>query len=835
MIKLTRNIKHRLIKLGVLTAVFITALASYFFISFKSAEAEYTVYTSMAEATLPVVYVRNNGRLINAMHGYLQDMGNNAAGDSVTVLPEDRELEIVIADYHNTIIEVVYEIRSLDLSHFVERTSVTGLRSEDGYTYATLPIQNLITKDTQYLLKLQVDTGEDTINYYTKIVWTDDEYIDGMVEFAVSFAEKTFDYEEARELTTYLETDDIADNSDLSTVDIRSSFSQLTWADTGMELLSEPSVTIKEYDGMMAAIELSYTTGREDETGSLEIYNVKDEYTLRQGSERIYLMHYERTADQIFDGSRYLFSGRRIDLGISAEGSVHDMKSENGRYIAFKSDRELWCYDQEDRIAVSVFSFRSGTDDGVRSNYDKHDIKILSLSDRGVLDLVVYGYMNRGVHEGYNGIAYYRYDMENDVLTELFFIPINYTYEKIKVELDELCKKGANDMLYLKQYDSVYAIDLNSLEVVVIAADLSYGGYAVDNLQTMFAWQEEDTYSSQRIRLLDIETGVTQTIESDEDEYLRVIGFSNDDVIIGYAGVSDSYIIGGRIKGLPMYRIEILDGDLELVKEYSRESIYVDDVSIEGSRILLTLYRKSDETGRYVYYGDDTIVSTEDIDMEPTSIQMTNDEIKKRVYYISLDNEIRTSRSLDVRAPEQISYEHSGTIELSRSETNSGGMIFYAYASGELLLCTPELCDAVDACYDEMGYVTDQNGVIVYNRTDRENVVNIQDPTQVAYQLMAALENFTESRIDADNGIVILDTYGLSLNQLLYYVYKGIPVVVYTEGDSYVFISGYDNKDVRIYDPQISEEAGRVTRISKEDAEVWLREIGNNTISAKTY
>ena len=35
---------------------------------------------------------------------------------------------------------------------------------------------------------------------------------------------------------------------------------------------------------------------------------------------------------------------------------LQDMKSEGGRYIAFKSNRELWCYDQEDRVAVSVFS-----------------------------------------------------------------------------------------------------------------------------------------------------------------------------------------------------------------------------------------------------------------------------------------------------------------------------------------------------------------------------------------------------------------------------------------------------------------------------------------------
>ena len=836
MAKVSKNLKKQLRKAIILLIIFATALAAYFAWSFQNVEAEYTVYTSMEEPRLPVAYVDLEGLELNTMHGYRQDMGNRAVSDLVTILPEDRELDIRIAEYGNAITGISYEIRSLDLQHFVERTEVRDIRSEGGSTYARLPIQNLIARDTQYLLTIQVDMAEEQINYYTRIVWTEDQYINGMIDFARSFAEKTFDYDAARELTTYLETSETADNSNLGEVNIESSFSQLTWGDSDMRMASVPDIAIKEYDGIMSVIELSYLAERTDSAGNTERYMVQEDYTLRQGSERIYLMDYVRNTDQIFDGSKYLFAGKRINLGISSDGTLQDMSSESGRYIAFKSNRELWCYDQEDRIAVSVFSFRSGTDDGVRANYDRHDIKILSMDDGGVLDFVVYGYMNRGAHEGYNGIAYYRYDFSADRLTEIMFMPLSYTFERISLELSELCRKGANDMLYIKQSDSVLAVDLNSLEMVVVASGLRSGTYAVDRLQTKFAWQDGEPYQSARVRLLDIESGTTRTIEAADGEYLRVVGFSNDDLIIGHAGSGDSFSINGRIKGLPMYSIEILNGSLGLEKEYSRESIYVDNVHVEGSRIMFTLYRKNTDGTGYEFYGEDTIVSTESLDTEDSRIMSADDGVRKKIYYVSLDNEIRTTRSLEVRAPEQISYENSGTLEAaSQSRPGAEQIVFYSYAGGELRLRSSDLAEAIEATYEDMGYVTDGSGNLVFNRADRTEVTRISNPVQAAYPLIVNLESFSGSRISSDEGIAILDTYGLSLNQLLYYVYKGIPAAVLNPDGSYVLIYGYDNQNILMYDPQAQDEASREISMPRDQAEELLWSLNFDSVSAISY
>lgn len=830
--KLSKNVKKQLIRLLILFLIFLAALAGYFVWSMQNVEAEYTIYTSMDEPKLPVVYVVQQGQEINVMHGYRQDMGNAASTDSITVLPEDRQLELRIAEYGNTVTGLSYEIRSLDLDHFVERTEVKDIRSTEGSSYVTLPIQNLIDRDEQYLLRISLDIGEESVNYYTKIIWTEDEYIGGMTAFALDFSRRTFDYDAARELATYIETSDTADNSSFGDTGIDSSFSNLTWGSMDMVMETEPMLTVREYDGIMSAIEVTYQARRQGEADTVEHFMVKDAYTLRQGSERIYLMNYERTVDQIFDGSKYLFSGKRIDLGINSAGSLQDMRSAGGQYIAFKTNRELWCYDQEERVAVSVFSFRSGSDDGVRSNYGAHDIKILSLEDSGRLDFVVYGYMNRGVHEGYNGIAYYSYDIQNDILTELFFMPVRQTYGRISLEVGELCKKGGNDMFYIKQEDAVVAIDLNSLEMVTIASGLRHGTYAVNDLQTGFAWQDGDTYHSERIRLLDIESGTTRTIDQHEDEYLRVLDFTNNDLIIGRTRSSDIFSLNGTVRALPMYSIEILNSSLGLEKEYSRESIYIDEVTVEGSRIKLTLFRKSDDGTDYEFYGEDTIVSTEAPFSEQSSLVSYNDTVKKKVTYVSLDNEIRTTRSLTVRAPEQISYESSGTVEIDKAQSSADQMIFSAYANGRLVLRSPRLTEAVEASYEEMGYVTDADGSIVFNRTDRTEVVNIANPVQTAYQLMVELRDFGGNRISEEGGLTVLDTYGLNLNQLLYYVYKGIPAAVNTGEDSYCLIYGYDNKNVRIYLPEALDESQSQVTLSREEAESWLRQLNYSSVCA---
>ena len=832
-----KRINFRLLLIIAAAVSFIAAMVIYFTSSFKNTEREYAIYSSMEEPTLPVVYANIEGFYANLMHGYLQDMGNRAATDCVTPLSENRRLGLRIKIYDNSISELSYEIRSLDLEHYIEKTVVTDFTTgADGDIYTELPIQNMIEKDTPYLLRIRMGLGERVVNYYTKIIWTDNDNIFRMLETATDFTAKTFDYESARDLTMYLETDANADNSTLGTVTLHSTFSQITWADSGMQLSSELEVSVREYDGLMGAVEVRYETESPGEAGeNPDRYKNVDEFTMRAGADRIYMMNYQRKTNQIFEGNKHLFAGNRIRLGITAKEMLQTKKSENGRFIVFKTNKELWSYDQTGKKAVNIFSFRS-ENDKLRADYHNFDIKILSADDNGDVDFVVYGYMNRGRHEGYNGIVYYRYNSANDSIGEILFIPVQDTFENIKLEIDQLCIKSNTGMVYIKQDDAVTAIDSTSQEMMSVVSNLSDERFAVSGDQTKIAWLESGAGGSNSIKLMDIETGGTNTITASQGEVLSVIDFFNQDLIYGIRGLSDNWIVNGRVKGLPIYSLRIIDPDLNTVMQYEKKGLYFEDIKLEGDRIHLVQYRKGTKPYSYNFASRDTIVSNEKQEEQYTKyISSADNETKKRVYYVDLDDNIKTTKNLKISAPKNISYEKSGNIDLGIHKSE-GKLRFYAYANGSLMGRSDNLEDALALCYDEMGWVTDDNAVVLYSRADKSAAYSIREPFSAAQPMVLALENqeLTDDRI-TDDGYAILDAQGIELNRLLYYINKGYPVRANLENGEYCLIYAYDRTSISLYYPSEDEGLSMRTTMEMEEAAQYFAQFQNDYICFIKY
>ena len=76
----------------------------------------------------------------------------------------------------------------------------------------------------------------------------------------------------------------------------------------------------------------------------------------------------------------------------------------------------------------------------------------------------VYGYMNRGSHEGECGLAFYRYRRQDNAISEVFFVPSDKPYQVMKEEIGTLSYVGNNDLFYLMFGNSIYAIDFSGEE-----------------------------------------------------------------------------------------------------------------------------------------------------------------------------------------------------------------------------------------------------------------------------------------------------------------------------------------------------------------------------------
>ena len=818
---------HIVKRIAILSGVFAAALGVFFFANNRwNSGQDQAVYMDMEAASLPSVTVQMLDRDMNRLYGYRQEMNTTAAGETLTILPENRALTVRITE--GTVTGISYEVRSMDRERLVERTEVSDWRQTDDGILAVLPIQNLLTKEREYQLKIQLDTENfGPVYYYTRILWTDAaDNARAMVDLAADFSMKTFDYEQARSLTTYLETSPSEDNSTFGHTSIHSSFSQLTWGKLDMQPEANVEIHLKELDGVMCGIQLSYQAKRQGEGGT-EIYEVEEDFTMKWNELRIYMMQYDRTVNQIFSGDRSEYSGKRILLGITGDDRVELVKSAGGKVLAYRVNRDLWSYDPADRRAVKVFSFRDDDSADVRSNYDHHDTRILSVEDDGDMDFLVYGYMNRGNHEGENGIAGYHYTASENALEERYFIPYSGSYEQLEADLDRLTCQTAGGMLYLYVDHAIYGIDMNSRENMVVADSLAEGTFAVSSDKKRIAWQEGTIYESGVLHLMDLETGENREIRAGDGEYVRTLGFVGRDLVYGMARADDIWLVNGRTENLPMYSIRIINDQMQEETSYEKIGYYISEVTVDESRIHLKRVMKTGPN-HYADSPEDTIVCNADLgNGKLDGIGWFASPEKERVYFVQLEEEIKNGRSIRIFAPKRVSYEQSDRLEL-KSNYQLSDMEFYAYGSGHLLKVTTDFSEALQLAYDQMGFVTDKDRNMLWNRVKRGNIRNIRDPQSAFAPLARHLETFAESTVYPNEGLVVLNARGSSLAQMLYFIDQGIPVAAYTGEGQYLILCGFDQYNVTVFDPQ----TGELYKAGLNDSTEFFRARGNDFICA---
>lgn len=821
-------------RIGILFGIFAAALLVYLVTARRADQGGQSIYVDMGEAALPVLEVEMFGRRMNPMVGYCQEMDNSAAAASLTILPEDRALTIYVEGMEDPVSAIRYEIRSMDRERLVERTQVGSWEQTEDGLKAVLPIQNLLTPEQEYLLRIELDTElHGQVFYYTRILETADTTAQSMLDLAADFSARTFDYDAAGGLVTYIEPTSTQDNSSLGTTTIHSSFSQLTWGNLDMEPISPVRMTLSELDGIMCSVQLAYlaqstpseASGGESAEG--DVYEVTESFTMKWNELRTYLMDYERRVDQIVQGRRADYAGKRILLGITNDDRVGVERSPNGKILAYRANRDLWSYDQSERRGVKIFSFRGSDMKDLRNSYARHDIRILSVEDSGDVDFLVYGYMNRGNHEGNVGIAGYHYDAGRNMLEELYFIPYSGSYEALEHDLDQLAYQTEGGMLYLYMDHAVFGVDLKSRENMVVADALEEGSFAVSADGSRIAWQEGGSrFGSPTVNLLDLETGDKREIRGEAGEFVRVLGFVDQDLVYGVAGEDDSWIINGRVEDLPMRYLRIINEQMEEETRYEREGYYIAGVEAEGSRVHLNRMSKTGP-GRYVAVMADTIVCNDEMGPGPLDgIGWYVSEEKGRVYFVQLDQEISGSKGVHLTVPRRVRCENADWLEL-KSNYQVDGMRFYAYGDGHLLEVSLDFTKAVQAAYDRMGYVTDQDHRILWDRVNRGSQRNLSDGVTAAELILRNLEGLEESRV-LDNGTIVIDGRGCTMAQMLYFIDQGQPVIAYTGEGSYLILTGFDPYNVTVYDPA----AGASYKMGLNDGEAYFAQRGNDFICA---
>ncbi len=835
--------KKGMIKLLVLAGVFLLGVIVFGELTNHSNE---DLTTEMADATLPVVsfFMKGEGenQEVNELRGYTKEMQSVYMRDAITTVSSDRLLPLQVQTYDTKIDEISYEIRSLDASRLIADSKVEVYEEKKGRIKAELTIQNLLEENEEYLFIIKLKSGGDTIYYYTRIMEETVCHTKECVDFAMSFHEKTFDVDEARELATYLEPNASGDNSNLHKVDIHSSLKQVAWADFKGERLTTPVPSLKEVNDSYTVVVLDYLVASIGINGEMEYYNVEEYYRVRYTNDRMYLLNYERTMNQIFRAENESFYNNYIQLGIR-DSEVEFASNEKGNIVSFVQEGELWSYNESSNQLSQVFSFIGNEGIDKRENYGEHDIKIINIDETGSVNFVVYGYMNCGSHEGQVGICVYHYDSIANTTEEELFIPSSSSYQVMRADLGQLMYENAQGTFFIMLGGTVYRIDLSTMEVKEFITGLSQGDYAISESHKYFAWTEKDGQGmGTGIHLMDLDTGDKKELSPGGEGYLKTLGFMQEDFVYGIARKEDVVKdLTGNVT-FPMYKVCIMDSSTaEQLKEYEKPGYYVSDIEIWD--YIMYLNRIQFNGMAYVEASQDTIMNREGDSATIVDVHSTVTEVKQTQVQLSMVDMVKEA-SPKILTPKEVVFENNREIALKSEDVKDN---YYAYARGDILAVTDNLKMAVSTANEKMGVVIGEKQQYIWKRARKslQEALEVSVGTEDAggssiVQCVSAILERESVNIEVAaligqgktpkeilettmEGVTALDLTGCSLEEVLYYVSLGNPVFAMKSDMDAVLVVGYDSLNVTLFNPLDST----VEKMGMEDAGEMFENAGN--------
>lgn len=777
-----KNMKRVILKIIVSLLVFAGIVAAYFLSIYEKNNYEQPV---MQSATLPIINMVYQNTNINMLQGYTTYMDAQYMHDAITPLEDDRSIGVTIKKYDNVIATMSYEIRTLDTERLIDKQNIDKFVITEDSVYATIDASRILESDTEYMLIIKlVSEKHGDIYYYTRIEEQTQSDVKAHIDFVSNMSLSSLSEESAKEYKAYLEPSSQSDNTNLADVNIKSSFSNFTWGDLVVERVTNPIVTVKEIIDDLGCYELQYKVKADNEYGKAQYYNVTEFYRIKKRGEQMLLYVYERKMEQIFDGSNQNVSHTRINLGLDSDMNIEYAYSPTGSFVSFVKERNLWLMDMKNNKITNIFSFESGSDHDIRDVFDENDIEIVSTDGNGDVLFIVYGYMNRGGHEGKVGTGLYRYVRTDNTVKELVFVPTTKPYHIMRDSIGHFAYIKDDSLLYMMIGDSIYTITFDSNEYVRLASGLKKGNYIISEDENIIAWhQNTEINAADSIRVINIQTGDDYIIKADEGDYIKVLGFIEHDLIYGTGKKGDVYENAAGDKILPLYKLNVALESKENMETYQKENIYISKVSISGNMVKLERLTK-DENGLFIPTDGDQFVNKNVAPTENIVLSSIATDLKKTELILEFAYTVTSDNDLITGYPKEIVFMTGNSFEPVKQEVPDNN--YYVYGEGSLQLVTEKIWEAINVAYDNSGVVVSGRGDYLWAKSSKVNNVGID----MKYMVGQGYNDFDTSK-DLWQGNVI-DVSQAYYDTLFYYVTKRLPVLTYVDNYGFVCIDGYN-------------------------------------------
>ncbi len=844
-----KDILTKILGFAVIFAVSIMVISSFM----NRGSTDMTV--DMEKASLPVVAIKMPGGTINRLYGYTGEVDVSKIRGCITQLDEKRGLSFIIRKYGADVNGLYFEVRSMDGERLIEKTRIKDVKDHPDEIEGSLKVKDLIDENTEYSLCIGFPDGKGRdVRYYTRVIYNNELRAGELSDFVRDFSKATLNKEEARSVAMYLESNELGDNTDFAHVNIHSSFDQITFGNLRPEIISDMDVKIYDMGVNGGFFGNSYRIEAGPE-GLRHEYEVNEFFRLRISPKRIYLIDFERTMKEVFIPDKDHFINDKIMFGIT-DNDINFLENNDGDIVAFVQNGALYCYRGVNNRVVKVFSFFDEENNDERTRLSDHDIKILSVDEGGNIRFLLYGYMNRGRHEGEVLAGVYYYDSSLNTIEEEVVIPYDGSYARIKSNLDLLAFEDRANNFYFYLSDTIYRIRMGSARTEILASDIGVDDFVVSDSSGLVAWTDElvkvgsaDTMGvnseNSEITFLDLSTGERRLIKAGPGMISVPVGFIGEDLVYGAVDSSGIIRTAAGTARLVMKYLYIESPKGEILKEYDAKDRYISRVEIKDNAINIEKILL-DSQGTVVNVESDQIVGSGRTKDTHTSILSVLTEETETIVEMQVYQDIRTD-SLQLLTPKEVVYEGGRNVDIEGSSKVSDET-YIVYSKGLISGIYSSLSGAIEKADEDAGVVVFDVNKYAWAKTGKESEKSIpleeisEFTGNSLYDCLSAMLEYTGKKADikgdVERGVSpieilqdnmdaeILNLEGCTLDEVLYYVSSDRLVLAPSRVQT-LLITGYDTKNIEVLNP--AEES--VHKIGLNDAKELFESRGNEFIS----
>ncbi len=776
--------KMRTIRIVVLAIVFLLSVVG-FSVILNRGKADMTA--DMGGPTLPTVSFRIDGNRINALCGHVNEMDMLSLRNETTPLDASGNVKVSVDAFERDITSFAYTLYKKD-----GETVLIEKAMDEVPKTISLPLADVLGDGESGFLCVQLGLGEKSVYYYTRVVHAQDAAFPACMTFVKKLHEDMLANANLDEITSLLETN-LQVKQSLQHVTIQSKPEHVMWAKLKPKVVGNVHYQVQETKSAYTSVMLRYLVQCNGDDSEGALYDVEEFFKVRCVGDKQYLLAYDRTMTERFTGAEATLTSQGISLGM-VDGNVSYKTNQDGTVIAFVQGNELWSYQEQENEYALIFSFADAEKDDLRNLFKEHSVRILAMNDAGDITFAVYGYMNRGDHEGESGAAIYYFDLQENTVKEVAFIPSNKSYVAIAKELGEIAFYNSETyLLSVVAGSCLYEINLETNEKTVLLDALQTGAYVSSQDGQMIAYQEQSGDFEVVVR--DFGTGQSQTVRVADKEVLVPLGFINKDFVYGVAKPKDYLKTATGEKRLGMYKIEICSFSGEVLKTYQTKGIYILDAVFDGNRVNLHCARKSN--GSFRDTADDYISNTE-VDTNNISLQTYWSEVRGDLYRLTFEEGL-SNRKAHVLKPKQVLQQRNTKVAFDVEQERNW---YQVLGLGKCLGVYEKAGDAIAVASKVSGVVVSPEQNYVWEADNRESWYRNYSLDSVVAKLENGIGRKTPAEIlQSYNGKEVACITGCSVADLRYLIDKHLPVIAMTDNEHAVVLIGFDAETVVYVNP----------------------------------